>query len=81
MEALCSPKRQFELEPHGTKTQKASIIDTAVKASQRTVFCDHTYYTSMERLVNSDTTVTQLWSTITPRNPEDGSSMFSKSRP
>jgi hypothetical protein len=43
MEAMCSPKRMFELHLHGTNYQKASIIDTAVKASQRTVFLDHTW--------------------------------------
>jgi hypothetical protein len=32
----------------------------------------------MERLINSDTTVTQLWNPITIRNPEDGDDMFSK---
>jgi mevalonate kinase len=31
----------IELELHGTKAQKASIIDTAVKVSQKTVFFDH----------------------------------------
>jgi hypothetical protein len=41
MEAICSPKRRFELEQHGTKSQNVSIIDTAVKASQRTMFFDH----------------------------------------
>jgi hypothetical protein len=30
-----------ELELHGTKSQKASVIDTAVKASQKTVIFDH----------------------------------------
>jgi hypothetical protein len=30
METIRSPKRRFELELHGAKSQKASIIDTAV---------------------------------------------------
>jgi hypothetical protein len=41
MEAICSQKGRFELELHGTKLQKASIIGTAVKAFQRTVFFNH----------------------------------------
>jgi hypothetical protein len=32
----------------------------------------------VERLINSDSTVTQLWNPITLRNPEDGSKMFSE---
>jgi hypothetical protein len=75
---LYSLKRWFELELHGTKTQKASIIDTTVKAFQRTVFFDHKLYPSMERLSNSDSTVTQLWNPITIRNPEDGYDTFSE---
>jgi hypothetical protein len=31
----------FEIELHATKSQKASTDDTAVKASQKTVFFDH----------------------------------------
>jgi hypothetical protein len=38
-----SPKRPFELELHDSKSQKASIIDTAMKVSQKTVFFDHKY--------------------------------------
>jgi hypothetical protein len=41
METIRSPKRRFELKLHGTKSQKASIIDTTMKAFQRTVFFDH----------------------------------------
>jgi hypothetical protein len=41
MEAIYSPKRRFELELHGAKSQKASLIDTAVEASQKVVFFDH----------------------------------------
>jgi hypothetical protein len=41
MEAILSAKRRFETELYGTKSQNACIIDTAVKASQRTVFFDH----------------------------------------
>jgi hypothetical protein len=36
------------------------------------MFFDHKEYTSMERLINSDSTVTQLWGHIALRNPEDG---------
>jgi hypothetical protein len=32
----------------------------------------------MDRLINSDSTVTQLWGPITLRNPEDGRDIFSK---
>jgi hypothetical protein len=39
MEALCSPK----LEPHGTESQKTSVIDTALKTSHKTMFFDHTW--------------------------------------
>jgi hypothetical protein len=31
----------IELESHGTNSHKASVIGTAVKASQKTVFFDH----------------------------------------
>jgi hypothetical protein len=31
----------------------------------------------MERLINTVSTITQLWNSITPRNPEDGGDMFS----
>jgi hypothetical protein len=34
-------KMSIELDVHGMKSQKASIIDTAVKASQKMVFFDH----------------------------------------
>jgi hypothetical protein len=78
MEAICSPNCRFELVLHGTKSQKAFIIDTAMKASQRTVFFDHIYYPSVVRLINSDSTVTELWNCITPKNPEDGGNMLSK---
>jgi hypothetical protein len=44
MEAICSPKRRFGLELHDTKSKKASVIDTAVKASKKTVFFDHNSY-------------------------------------
>jgi hypothetical protein len=40
MEAICSPKRRLELELHYIKSQKVSVIDTAVDASQKTVFFD-----------------------------------------
>jgi hypothetical protein len=32
----------------------------------------------VERLINSDSTITQLWSPITLRNPEDGGDTISK---
>jgi hypothetical protein len=35
-----SPKRRFERQLHGTNSRKASIIDTAIIASQKTVFGD-----------------------------------------
>jgi hypothetical protein len=54
----------------------ASVIDTAVKAPQKTVFIDPTRYPPMERVINSDSTVTQLWNPVTLRNPKDGGSMF-----
>jgi hypothetical protein len=39
METILSPKRQFEL--HGTKPKKTSLIDTAVKAPQKTAVFGH----------------------------------------
>jgi hypothetical protein len=38
MEMIHSLKRRFELVLHGTKSQKTPLIDTALKASQKTVF-------------------------------------------
>jgi hypothetical protein len=38
MEIGHSPKHLFEIVLYGTKPQKASTIDTAMKASQKTVF-------------------------------------------
>jgi hypothetical protein len=32
----------------------------------------------MERLINSDSTVTKLWNLITLRNPENGGDIFSE---
>jgi hypothetical protein len=57
---------------------RASAIDTAMKASQKTVFFDHELYSSVEMLISSDSTVTQLWNPITLRNPDDGGDMFSE---
>jgi hypothetical protein len=57
MEITFSPKHQSELQLYGTKSQKASIIDTAVKAFQRAVFFDHKLYPFMERLSNRDSRV------------------------
>jgi hypothetical protein len=41
METMRSPKRRLAVVLHGTMSQKASLLDTAVKASQKTVFVDH----------------------------------------
>jgi hypothetical protein len=41
METILSPKRRFELELQGTKSQKVPSVDTAVEASQTTDFSDH----------------------------------------
>jgi hypothetical protein len=78
METIHSPKRRLELELHGTKSQKASVIDTAVKASQKTVFFYHQLHRSVDRLINRNSMVTQLWNLITVRNPEDGDDTFSE---
>jgi hypothetical protein len=75
---LKSTGQRFELELHSPKSQKASIIDTVVRASLRTVFFEHKQYPSMERMINSDSTVTLLWNPITLRNPEDGDDTFSE---
>jgi hypothetical protein len=32
----------------------------------------------VERLINNNSMVTQLWNAITPNNPENGGNMFSK---
>jgi hypothetical protein len=55
-----------------------ALYHVAVKASQKTVLFDHLQYSSMERLINSDSMVTRLWNPITLRNPEDGADMFSE---
>jgi hypothetical protein len=44
MEKILPPKRRFNLELHSTKSQKASIIDIAVNASQKTVFFGNKFY-------------------------------------
>jgi hypothetical protein len=62
--------RIVELELHGIRSQKASIIDTAVKASQKAVVFHHTWKPCVDRLTDSDSAVTQLWNPITLRNPE-----------
>jgi hypothetical protein len=41
METVRSSKRRLEIVLHGTKPQKTPIIDTAVKASHKTVFLEH----------------------------------------
>jgi hypothetical protein len=62
----------------GYKVPEVSIIDTVVKASQKTVFFDHKQFPSMERLCNNDFTVTQLWNLITSMNHEGGDDAFSE---
>jgi hypothetical protein len=44
VEAIPSPKRQFELGLYGAKPQKVSTIDTAIKAFLKTVFFEHASY-------------------------------------
>jgi hypothetical protein len=41
METIIFPKRKFELELQGTKSQKESIIDAAVKAFQSKMLFDN----------------------------------------
>jgi hypothetical protein len=60
------------------KDPKASVIDIAVKTSHRTVFFDPTQYSSVEKLSNSNSTVTKLCNPITLRNTEDGGDMLSE---
>jgi hypothetical protein len=43
-------------------SQKIFIIVTAVKTSQKAAIFGSTWYPSMERRINNDSTVTQLWS-------------------
>jgi hypothetical protein len=38
MEIVRSPKRLFDIVLHDTEPQKTSVSDTALKASQKTVF-------------------------------------------
>jgi hypothetical protein len=42
------------------------------------VLFDHKLYPSVERLINSDSTVTRVWNPIALRNLEDGDDTFSK---
>jgi hypothetical protein len=42
------------------------------------MFFDLRYYPSMDRLINRDSIVTQLWDLITLRSPEEGGNMFSE---
>jgi hypothetical protein len=44
MEAICSPKCQFLLDPHGVISQKAFVIVTSVKTSQKTEFFGSTKF-------------------------------------
>jgi hypothetical protein len=62
---MCSPKRRFELELNDTKSQNASIIDTAVKASQRRVFPVGCPYGEDEQLLSHGNT------TLESYHPED----------
>jgi hypothetical protein len=78
METIPSPKRRFERELHGTKSQKASIIDTAVKASHRTGCFENKLYPSLDWLTDRDSAVTQLWNPIILRNHEYGENTFSE---
>jgi hypothetical protein len=41
METIRAPNRRFELVLHGTKCQKTTLNDTAVKASQETVIVQY----------------------------------------
>jgi hypothetical protein len=40
------------------------------------VFFDNKFYPFVERMVNSDSAVKQLWNPIIRRNPEDGDVTF-----
>jgi hypothetical protein len=42
------------------------------------LFFDHKLYSTLDRLSNSRSTVTQLWNPTTLRNPEDGDDTFSE---
>jgi hypothetical protein len=46
--------------------------------TSQTAFFDHTSYPSVEWMVNSDFTATQLWHPIAVRIPGDGGGMFSE---
>jgi hypothetical protein len=78
MEMIHSPKHQFGLGIYGMKSHKGTTNDTTVKASQRTALFNHKLHPSMERLINSDFMVTQMWNPITPRKTEDGDDIFSE---
>jgi hypothetical protein len=54
------------------------MIDAAVKAWQKMMFFDHKLYPSMERLININSALTQLWNPINLRNPEDVDDTFSE---
>jgi hypothetical protein len=57
MVTISSPKCWYELELYGTKYQKASIIDTAVKTFQRIEFFDHKLHPSKKMLSNTGSSV------------------------
>jgi hypothetical protein len=66
------------LAKHRPEWAMSTIIDTAVKESQRKMFLDHKLYPSMERLINSDSAVTHLKNPSTLRKLEDGYDTFSE---
>jgi hypothetical protein len=70
---MSSDSTVTQLELHSTKSQKASIIDTAVK----NVFSP--YLVSLYGDTDEQSfQVTQLWNPITLRNPKVGGDMFSE---
>jgi hypothetical protein len=78
VEAIWPPKRRFLLEPHSTKSHKASRIDTAMKASQKT--SDHQPY-----IVSVYREADQQWfqgnttmESYQPEDPEDRGHMLSE---
>jgi hypothetical protein len=78
MEMIHFPKRRFKLVLHSTKSQKTSLIDTAMKAFQETEVFQYYLSPSMVRLSNSISMVIQLWKPINLGNPADGDDTFSE---
>jgi hypothetical protein len=58
------------------KVPKIPINYTTVKTSHKTVLFEPIYYPPMERLINSDSTVTRRWNPATLRNLDDGGDEF-----